>query len=293
MENITNEEYRKRDGVSSSILKKLLISDAHLFHVLKNGWKKTDATILGDAVHAYLLEPNRFNDMYTKEYEVYKRATGEFKAGDNKLDDEGNPICQYTGSDPELTIKGEQYKKFESMIEAVVNCEYVMDMLDKRENVEGSFFCSYKGLLLKVRCDFMYRDEKGRLWIVDLKTVGGTKDKPSDVKSFANAMFENGYDLQAYMYTEVIKQEIPEVYGFKFVCIDAKVPSGVVTYDIVPGQSEWYELGGYRFRDAINRYKRYISSGDKKSTYNVVSGATLTLSYFAADALMQYRERGE
>lgn len=288
MLNISNEEYRKMDGVSSSVLKKLLVSEAHLDYVLKHGWTKTDATILGDAIHAYFLEPERF--VYNRETELYKRATGEFKAGDPKLDDDGNPIqILVHPEDPDMNIKGEQLKKFDAMVEAVRNCPEASWIIDHRYNVEQSFFGVYKGQKIKVRDDMMYKDDQGRVWIVDLKTVGGTKEKPSAPGNFCYNMFDLGYDLQSYMYTELIKQEIPEVYGFKFICIDAKCPSGVKIYDIVPGESKWYELGGYRFRDAMERYKKF-KERDVHPTYDSVTGEDLDLSFSAADALEQYRQ---
>ena len=291
MLDISNEEYRKREGVSSSVLKKLLVSEAHLDYVVRNGWPKTDATILGDAIHAYLLQPERF--AYTRETELYKRATGEFKAGDAKLDENGNPIqILVHADDSSLNIKGEQLKKFDAMIEAVNNCPEAMWILDHKYNVEQSFFGSYKGQLIKVRDDMMYKDDEGRVWIVDLKTVGGTKEKPSSPEKFAYNMFDLGYDLQAYMYTELIKQEIPEVYGFKFLCIDAKCPSGVKIYDIIPGQSKWYELGGYRFKDAMQRYEHFKES-KSHTTYESATGDDLELSYPAADALSMYQEGDE
>ena len=287
MLHISNEEYRKMDGVSSSVLKKLLVSEAHLDYVFKHGWPKTDATILGDAIHAYFLEPDRF--VYHRETELYKRATGEFKAGDPKLDEEGNPIqILVHPDDPELKIKGEQLKKFDAMVSAMTDCKEAMLIIGGKYNVEASFFGDYKGRKIKVRCDMMYKDEQGRVWIVDLKTVGGTKDKPSAPEHFGYNMFDLGYDLQAYMYTELIKEEIPEVYGFKFICIDAKCPSGVKIYDIVPGESKWYELGGYRFRDAIERYEKFITR-DNHPTYDSVDGEDLELSFPASDALAKYQ----
>lgn len=290
MLNISNEEYRKMDGVSSSVLKKLLVSEAHLEYVLKNGWPKTDATILGDAIHAYFLEPERFADMYTEETEVYKKAYGNFKAGDPKLDEEGNPIIKLTHkNDSSMDIKGEQYKKFKAMVKAATECKEFMFMLERKYNVEASFFAFFKGQKVKVRDDFMYKDDQGRVWIVDLKSVGGTKDRPSDPEKFSYTIFDMHYDVQEYMYTEVIKQEIPEVYGFKFVCIDAKQPSGVKIYDIVPGESEWHELGGYRFHDAMERYEKFKENKVHK-TYDNVSEDKLELSFSAADALTMYRE---
>ena len=134
----------------------------------------------------------------------------------------------------------------------------------------------------------MYRDAQGRLWVVDLKTVGGTKDRPSDPQNFAFSIYDRGYDLQAYMYVELIKETYPDVYGFRFICIDAKIPSGVKSYDIVPGESEWYELGGYRFKDAMSRYDHFKLI-ENHPVYNKVMGDSVELTFNAADDLVKYR----
>lgn len=289
MEYISNEEYRAREGVSSSVLKKLLISDAHLQYVVDNGWQKTEATTLGDAIHAYFLEPERFDSMYITEVDTYKKAYNGFAAGDAKLDEYGKPIVvlKHT-TDSKMDIKGEQYRKFQYMVSAIKDCPEAMVMLKNKEYVEASFFDSYNNIPIKVRCDFMYRDPENRLWVVDIKSVGGTKERPSDAKNFSRVMFEFGYDLQEYMYFEVIKKYIPEVYGFKFLCVDAKCPSGVKIYDIVPSESDWHELGGYRFKLAMDRYKKF-KARDIHPVYERVT-ETINLSFDAADKLVQLRE---
>ena len=288
---ITQEEYRKMDGISSSVLKKLLISDAHLDFVLKNGWPKTDSIILGSAVHSFLLEPDKFP--YQRVPEFYKRAYNGHRAGDPKLDETGREIEMLMhSSDSSLDIKGESLKKYDAMIRSVAECEEASYMIKLKQFVEESFFIDYMGLTLKVRCDFIYVDDLGRKWIVDIKTIGGSFDLPSKSDSFSRDMLKLGYDVQAYMYTEVIKNFIPDIYGFKFLCIDAKVPSGVKIYNIIPGESEWYELGGYRFHDALERYKKFVSKKTFK-TYDVCEESEPPLSFEAASILSSYREKGE
>lgn len=288
---ITNEEYRKMDGVSSSILKKIMISDAHLDFILKNGWPKTEATALGVAIHSYLLEPDTFP--YVRTRETYKRNWNGHVIGEPKLDENGNQIETLVHIfDESLSVKNDRLKIFDSVVNAIKECEEAQYMLKRKEYVEESFFLEYNGEKLKVRCDFIYTDDNGHKWIVDLKTVGGTNELPSKSYFFANAMFRLGYDLQAYMYTEVIKNFIPDIYGFKFLCIDAKTPSGVKIYDIIPGESEWYELGGYRFHDALDKYKKFKTKKIFK-TYDVCEESEPHLSFEAAAVLSSYREKGE
>lgn len=274
-------EYHKRSEISSSLLKALLISPAHLELILTKGFKPTKATVLGDAVHACLLQPQRFLDMYEVVTETYQRKTGDKNIGDAKLDEDGDPIVMLKHrTDSRFDIKGEEYKKFVAM------CDAYNKSLDARELVmsamytEASFF--YENM--RVRPDFITKDG----WIVDLKTVGGSSDKPSSPERFARDFYDNGYDLQMYMYYHIVKQEIPDIKGFKFLCIDAKVPSGVQIYTFVEGESKWFELGGYRFHKALDDYNNY-----KQTIYHPVYDKEivddLPLSFQAEDYLVRAR----
>lgn len=274
-------EYHKRGEVSSSLLKALLISPAHLSLILDKGFKSTKATVLGDAVHAWILQPARFNEMYEVVTEVYQRKTGNHEVGDPKTDEDGDPMTMLKHrTDSRYDIKGEEYKKFVAMIDAYQESIEAQALVLSAEFIEASFF--YEDM--RVRPDFITKDG----WIVDIKTVGGQADKPSSPDNFGRDFFDRGYDLQMYMYYQLVKREMPNIKGFKFLCLDAKIPSGVQIYTFVDGESKWFELGGYRFHKAIEAYKEY-----KETIYHPVYKVTehndLNLSYQAESLLAEYR----
>lgn len=275
--------YHKREGISSTILKTILKSPAHLEKALRDGFSSTKATVLGDAVHAFILQPERFSQMYSTSIEVYQRKTGDKVAGDPKTDDMGNPLVFLESKiDESMHIKGEEYKKFSAMIEAYSLSKDAKELVESAEYIECSFF--FKNL--KVRPDFITKDG----WIVDIKTVGGDKDKPSSPENFCYGFFDNGYDVQMYMYFNVVKQEISNIKGFKFLCLDAKIPSGIQIYTFIPEESKWFELGGYRFKKAMELYKEFKKEKVHK-VYNNELPEELPLSYKAETLLAEFRDK--
>lgn len=279
---LTIYEYHKREGISSTILKTIMKSPAHLELALKEGFAKNKATTLGDAVHAFILQPDRFAELYTTAVDVYLRKTGDKNAGEPKTDENGNPLVYLDcASNPNLSIKGDEYRKFSAMMTAYNSSTEARALVESAEYIECSFF--FKNL--KVRPDFITKDG----WIVDIKTVGGDKDKPSAPENFCYNFLDNGYDIQMYMYYNVVKQEMPDIKGFKFLCLDAKVPSGVQIYTFVAGESKWFELGGYRFRQALKLYEKYKTE-KVHTVYDVESIAEeLPLSYKAETLLTEFR----
>lgn len=281
IENLPINEYHARPEISSSILKAVMISPAHLERILTKGFKQSKATILGSAMHSWLTQRDLFNNDYTESTELYQRATGEHKAGDPKLDDEGDPIVMLKHStDSSLDIKGEEYKKFKAMCEAYEKSDDAKALIESAKYIEASFF--YKDM--RVRPDFITADG----WIVDIKTVGGTSDKPSSPERFGRDFFDNGYDIQMYMYYHIVKQEMPDIKGFKFLCLDAKQPSGIQIYTFIEGESKWFELGGYRFHEALRRLEQYKKESVHK-VYEVETVNDLPLSYNAEDYLVRAR----
>ena len=285
MQYIDIKDYHEREGISSSMLKKIMVSDAHLERMIDPNEPKplpTKAMILGDAFHALLLQPDRFSENYDEVEDLYKVNVGGHQKGEPKTDSLGRPVFNYIHkTDGNLSIGVDDYYKLQAMKKAVYQCPEAMELLNKAKYTEFSFF--YKDL--KVRPDFITSDG----WIVDLKTVGGMNDKPSAPDSFARDFCDLYYDIQMYMYTEVVKRELPNIKGFKFLCVDVKIPSGVQIYTFIPNESLWYELGGYRFRDALKRYRNYQKTA-KHLTYPQADMGELPLSYNAEKQLLEYRD---
>ena len=249
--NITNADYHARAEVSSSVLKAALKSPAHLAQCLAGKGAKSDAMTLGTAVHTWYLERERFNAEYTEETERYQRAYGVHKAGDPKTDEDGEPLTALTCPDGSV-IKGDNWKKFQAMTEALSVSKEASALLDGGQ-VEVSFIGDGE----RVRTDLITSDG----WIVDLKTVGGSSDLPLTPENFAREYWNNGYDVQMYMYDKLVRAAGLDVKGFIFLCVDAKIPSGVRLF-VFERSSDWWGYGEQRYKRAWEVLRKYRETGD-------------------------------
>jgi hypothetical protein len=71
---ISNKEYRAREGVSSTDLKKIAKSPAHFRYWKDNPEESTPALLFGRAVHKYVLEKDKFTEEFAVAPEVNRRA---------------------------------------------------------------------------------------------------------------------------------------------------------------------------------------------------------------------------
>ena len=248
---MTNADYHAHKEVSSSVLKAALKSPAHLARCLAGKGTKSDAMTLGTAVHAWYLERERFKAEYTEETERYQRAYGVHKAGDPKTDEDGEPLTKLMCPDG-AEIKGENWKKFKAMTEALGSSKESSALLDGGQ-VEVSFIGDGE----RVRTDLITSDG----WIVDLKTVGGSSDLPLTPENFAREFWNNGYDVQMYMYDKLVRAAGLDIKGFIFLCVDAKIPSGVRLF-VFERSSDWWGYGEQRYKRAWEVLRKYRETGE-------------------------------
>ena len=251
IKNMTNADYHARKEVSSSVLKAALKSPAHLAQCLAGKGAKSDAMTLGTAIHAWYLERKRFKAEYAEETERYQRAYGVHKAGEPKTDEDGEPLTKLICPDG-AEIKGESWKKFQAMTEALSASKESSALLDGGQ-VEVSFIGDGE----RVRPDLITSDG----WIVDLKTVGGSSELPLTPENFAREFWNNGYDVQMYMYDKLVRAAGLDIKGFIFLCVDAKIPSGVRLF-VFERSSDWWGYGEQRYKRAWEVLRKYRETGD-------------------------------
>lgn len=200
--------HAQKTYVSSSPLRKMRKSPAHFY----DSWqgKAEDVTHemeKGTAIHSLLLEQDiwRYVRRPVKDDGSLIRSNSkEYKDWESRLDPSQVPVA------PEF------FDNFEAMLDAFVANKKAMEMLDKAK-VEQSVYaqCPRTGLYMKARPDIW-----GSGFIADLKST-------SNMDSFEQNIFRNGYDLQAAHYVETIKactgEEIEEVY---FIAYEQASPFG-------------------------------------------------------------------
>lgn len=237
-------EYHKLKHISSTTLKAALKSPRSYHNVIRGLFSDSDAKALGDAVHAYILEPERFYDMYERK---------ETKKGEGYL----SPISDVRKITPA------QYEKFNSMVNALENSDEATNIIAKSTAIEETFICELGGTgeTFKVRPDAIAEnvDNDGDIWIVDLKTAGGMDDNPSKPEVFSRTFWDLMYDVQMVLYTKVVETVLERpVTGFIFIVVDAKKEdSGVKIYKFKRGQGLWWKIGAARCKEAIENVKKY------------------------------------
>lgn len=257
------ETYFQDERINASLLKQALISPLHALRCMQGVQSKpSDSMRLGTAVHTWFLERERFGNDYTLDVERYQRRTGEHNAGDIKTDDDGSPKLSLACPDGVLT--GEYAKRFQAMTDALAQSERAQALLDGGRCEVELFTDAYKAKLDLITSDG---------WLVDLKTVGGgADDMPLRSDSFAREFWRLGYDVQMYHYDLMAKANGIDANGFIFLCVDAKIPSGVRLF-VFERSSEWWDIGRMRWNKAkkiIENVRKNIDNNKKVFKYKEI-----------------------
>ena len=209
MEQISNAEYRKKEGISSSDLKRMMKSMATWKYYQENPEDgDTEALQFGRAYHKLMLEPDDFENEFAVSPK-FDRRTKEGKAAAEEFQKkaEGKEV-----------INEETYQKLLDMQNALYATPFVK-LLIKGEH-EKSFFWkdSDTGIPCKCRPD-SFGQIKDQYVCVDLKT---TKDAETD--HFMRDALKLGYDIQAYHYCQGLEDAYKKPFKFIFIAQEKTAP---------------------------------------------------------------------
>lgn len=234
----TNEEYHAyRDAVSTSTLKQLLRSAAHLKAYWEAPSKPTNARLIGNAVHAAVLEPNSFVSQYVvwdgdrrgKKYEEFEKANV------------GKSI-----------LKVSEKQDVVGMRDSVMAYEeYPIGELIRTGINETSIVWvdEETGVRCKVRPD--NRNDYG---IFDLKSTDDARPR-----AFIRLQcVPLDYDLQAYMYTEGVYQLTGKRLDFYFIAVEASAPYATWVHQ---ASEAMLASGERKFRLALRKYVETVKVG--------------------------------
>ena len=140
---ISNKEYRAREGISSTDLKKIAKSPAHFRYWKDNEQEDTPALLFGRAIHKYVLEKDKFNEEFAVAPEANKR-TKEGKAQWLLFQD------QNEGKD---IISLEDFEKIKAMRETLYQTPFVSQLLKGKKEVSYFTKDDETGLVIKCRPD--------------------------------------------------------------------------------------------------------------------------------------------
>lgn len=270
---MTNSDYRKAEGVSSSELKQMVKSPAH-YRYWKDNPDDTDtpALLFGRACHKYVLETY---DFY-KEFEVAK----DFKYG-TKADKEETQmfICQkaielgrgdewdsFIATNPKKEdvvafyrslvadkdiITEEQFEVIDAMRNAMLATPFVSKLINGEHEV--SLFWTDEDTGIKCKCRPDSLNDKLKI-VIDYKTCDN-----AETQHFMRKAIDLGYDLQASYYLDGVKATTGLDCIFVFIAQEKKPPYAV---NILQADDVFIRSGRQLYKDMLSTYKECTETGN-------------------------------
>lgn len=237
---ITNEQYHSSEGISRSDLMRFKRSPMHFKH--KQSLKETPALIIGELVHALVLEPQFFNDRYMVN-PGFDRRTKEGKA-------EYAEFMLAVASEGKRIIESSHFTEASKMANSVNNHMFKQYLL-QGYRVENSIFFRHEltGLQCKVRPDAWLGDI-----IIDLKTTAD-----ASFRAFQSSAYSYGYYLQAGMIKRALESLNKPLKNFIFVAVEKEEPYAIGIYKL---DDEALEYGTNEFDTLMVELDKYIQKDE-------------------------------
>lgn len=231
IENMGNDEYHSSEGLSSSRLKKLLISPAHF---IASTTETSTAMEFGTAVHMALLEPDKFEQTYIAEPAADKR-TKDGKAKFEEIAASGKKLLKESQMTDVLRMRD----RFHSHIVG-------KKLYDNSRREISAYATDHEtNILVKARADILHESET--TIIADIKTCEDARPSAA-----ASAIAAYQYDLSAALYLDVFSSALKKpVVNFMWVFIEKKPPYGIRCY---LANSDVLHNGRRQYKKALNEY---------------------------------------
>lgn len=207
------EDYHAVRAASSSRLKEILRSPAHLRWMDENG-KTATALAIGEAFHSLVLEPQKFEEEFAVAPDVDRRTK------------EGKAMWQHFAdlNIGRVVISNDDWNMIRGMADAVNRHSTASDLLGNRNDTELSMFWDRAGIRCKARIDAISSSSK---CIIDLKS---TQDASRD--AFARSIATYRYHLQAAWYIDAARRANFDVETIVFIAVEKAQPHGVACYTL-------------------------------------------------------------
>ena len=238
----TNDQYHAdRSAVSCSILKQILRSPAHMQAYREAENKETNSRLIGNALHASVLEPEMFEQIYI-----------EWRDGDRKSAKYNQFVTQNEGKS---ILKTDEMTRILRMRDSIISFkEYPIGQLLQTGTNESSIIWTdpATGVRCKIRPDNL-----NPYCILDLKTTDDARPF-----AFVRNCVRMMYDLQAAMYQEGVLQTTGEKRDFYFIAIEDEAPYSTWVHQASSGM---LASGIEKFRKALEMYKTCLETGQYPS----------------------------
>lgn len=230
-----NDEFK-----GSSFFKKISLTT--LLHALKQEVEQSPAMALGSALHAAVLEPEKFSSEFAVAPKVDRR-TKEGKAAFEAFEND---------SKEKTILTADQMEAVEGMKASILSHEIASAMLTGGE-AEYSYYTTEAetGIGLKCRPDYYNKNA-----LIDVKTC-----RDASVAGFTSACFNLGYFLQAAFYLDVFNAvNGTSIEEFYFVAVESAAPYAVNTFKM--GEAE-IAFGRELYKKALKQYAEYLNDPTK------------------------------
>ena len=262
---IENEQYHRGPGVSKSQLDLIEKSPA-LFQWAKaapeDGEKKS-ALNVGDATHAFLLEPHRYAAEYAVGPENAPRNTNagkekwaEFEAG-------------LTG---QTILTPDEGRKIALIRESAMAHPHAKWLLEAEGDVEASIYWKdqREGVLCRCRPD---KTIPSMGWVVDVKTT-------ADINKFERSVYDYRYHVQDSYYSDGYAEHFgEELQGFVFLVVSTSIECGKYPVRLFVLDAEGKDIGRTAYQRNIATYADCMRTGEWSGI------ETISLPYWAKERI--------
>lgn len=262
-EEISNAEYRKKEGLSSSDIKRMMKSFATWKYFKDHPEEDGDTPSLkkGRAYHKFCLEPYDFDNEFAVMPKVDRRTKDGKEAYEAFLKQaEGKEV-----------IDEALYDELTDMREMLYKTPYVKNLINGEH--EKSFFWTDEATGIKCKC----RPDSFGVFgsqnvIIDLKTC-----KDAETSAFMRDALKYNYDVQAAHYTAGLEEIYGKEYTFIFIAQEVKPPYLV---NVLQADAFFMENGREVRRTMLETYKKcleldeypaYMGFKDDKTFFNELS----------------------
>ena len=232
---ISNKEYREREGISSTDLKKIAESPAHYRHWKDNPQEDTPALLFGRAAHKYMLE----KDDFFNEFAVAPNVDRRTKVGKEEW------ALFETNNQGKDIISSDDFVKIQEMYKALYSTPFVAKLLSGEK--ERSFFHKDEetGLITKCRPDCLTTLGDTNI-LIDYKTTDN-----ADSDDFMRQSIKLMYDLQMAYYKDILEEETNKQYTVIFIAQEKSAP---YCANILEANEYFLKSGKDMYRTMLDRY---------------------------------------
>lgn len=256
MKIMSNADYRKAEGISSTELKKIAISPMHYRFWKDNPQEDTPALLFGRAAHKYMLEKDDFD----KEFVVapaIDRRTKDGKAQWQAFIDENKDKDIITADDME---------KIKAMHKALYETPFIDVLLNGKKELSFFWNDEQTGVACKCRPDCLTTIGDTTV-LIDYKTTDN-----ADTDKFMNKAISLKYDLQMAYYKDGLEANGINVDSVMFIAQEKTAPYCV---NILEVSKEFLMSGTDMYKTYLDIYKECSETGN---WYGYVNGAVNTLN---------------